>query len=300
MDIIDKFNKTVLELPIYVDVKINGTDFKELINFKDIYTFQKEIGEGGFGKVNLYTKGDKYIAIKEIPIKRTINVFKLLNEIVILRNVSENTDDVPKYYEHFVYKDNFFILMEYIEGINLYDYILASIEKDITIDTKFIVNMGIWLCQTISIIHNLGYIYRDIKPENIMISNGKLKLVDFGLSCFVDKCISGFTGTIEYMSPEVASLKFKKGTLTEEQFKKSDIWSIGILLYELMESYTPWSDSGSVDEIFLEIMNLKMKKMTYPNEELRDIVGEILNKNPDLRPSTEHIIDRLINVLGIY
>lgn len=93
------------------------------------------------------------------------------------------------------------------------------------------------MCEGLIYLHSLGIIHRDIKPENILNSYGVLKLSDFGWSIYTEEKRMTFCGTLDYVSPEVVSGK-------DYDFKV-DIWSIGVLTYELITGIDRARDGSS-------------------------------------------------------
>lgn len=86
-------------------------------------------------------------------------------------------------------------------------------------------------------VHNLGFVYRDLKPTNILVSHdGKAKLCDFGLVAPLDIIDASICGTPDYMPPERLSSKRK----TTPMETSVDVWSLGILAFELLVGYTPY------------------------------------------------------------
>src|SRR5205807_9698403 len=91
-------------------------------------------------------------------------------------------------------------------------------------------------------IHKHQVIHRDIKPENIMVNlnSFEIKYIDFGTSCHEKDCLNvGFGGTLKYVAPEI--IKNEKHTYTFEQLLKTDYWSLGMTLWQLIEIYHPYN-----------------------------------------------------------
>ena len=203
-------------------------DFKKK-GFKII----KELGQGGFGKVfQIFSKFDnKYYAMKEIPLKgetpEKINNIK--EEANILSEF--NCDKIVKYYNSYEEKGKFCILMEYCKGKNLKNFLDEYRKNNTLIEENIIYNLIKQICIGIKEIHKINIVHRDIKPENIFMSEDmKIKIGDFGiskkLSSFKTQITTNKSGSLYYTAPEV----LEKGLYST----KSDIWSIGCILYEIL------------------------------------------------------------------
>ena len=133
------------------------------------YEFVKKLGEGGFGRViQVKSKSDnKYYAIKEIIIKAEMKdkLENIKKEADILSKF--NCNNIVKYYDSYLDKDKFYILMEYCDGHNLRDFIYKN--KNELIEENILYNIIKQICIGIREIHNKNIIHRDLKPENIFI-----------------------------------------------------------------------------------------------------------------------------------
>ena len=190
------------------------------------YEFISILGNGNFGKVRLYRdrkQTDVLFAIKTLKKENiTKNYFEMLkNEVDILSNLDH--PNIVKYFG--VYEDELYIhiLMEYLKGYDLYKII--ALKKYTGFDEKDICEIIYQLLQALSFIHNQNIVHRDIKPENILFANKKdystLKLIDFGLSTYMDKC-KKIVGTPYYMAPEM---------IDGRSYPQSDILSLGVIIY---------------------------------------------------------------------
>ena len=211
----------------------------------DKYIIYEIIGKGSYGIVyRAYdTINDRYIAIKEINKSKIANKQRLDDEINILKYLekSECNNIVSKYYDTFSDDENVFIIMEYIEGIVLSKYILLSDGGKINI--KVLLSIYYELAKGLECIHSKGIAHRDIKLDNIIIiEDGSIKYIDFGLSC-IQNCIedncenlcgsrAGQVGTPLYFPPEWKILNVKNISRIQLA-QKGDVWSLGIVMYEL-------------------------------------------------------------------
>ncbi len=139
-----------------------------------------------------------------------------------------------------------YIVMEYIEGITLKEYI----EKRGIIDWNEALFFIIQILRALQHAHDKGVVHRDVKPQNIMLlENGTIKVADFGIARFshsesrtvTEKAI----GSVHYISPEQA-----KGELTDE---KADIYSVGIMLYEMLAGQLPFDADNAVSVALMQV-----------------------------------------------
>ena len=183
-----------------------------VIIIRDIkYEVIKKLGEGGFGRViQVKSKSDNnYYAIKEIIIKDDMKdkLEYIKKEADILSKF--NCNNIVKYYDSYLDKDKFYILMEYCKGQNLKDFININIKNNNLIEEDILYNIIKQICIGLKEIHNKNIIHRDIKPENIFLNeNNDIKIGDFGISKQYNPNKEYTTtlnkaGTIEYCAPEI-------------------------------------------------------------------------------------------------
>ena len=198
---------TLLKFPLkdFIDKKR-----KMIIINKSEYKIIKELGEGGFGKVNQVTNisDNKYYAVKVIPIKEETKekIQSFEKEAEILSKF--NSDNIVKYYDSSKDNNNFYILMEYCDGDNLRNFINKNKNNKELINEKILYNIIKQICIGIKEINDKKIIHRDLKPENIFINeNMNIKIGDFGISKQLDIYKTQFTknkeGSYDYMAPEI-------------------------------------------------------------------------------------------------
>ena len=221
-------------------VKFSNDKPKRILNFNDIFIIKKIVGEEGFGKV--YEVIDK-ISGKKYALKLLYKFDKdAYAETILLLNLSKiNTlkNKVVKYYDSFMYKNKFAILMEYIEGMNALKFFRTQ-----PFGLGDFVTFALWLTNVVNELHKYGYVHRDIKPENIMVTNNQFKLIDFGLACrftninMAIKCTTAVGGSYPYIPPEIFNGTYK--TNINYYYKKFDVYSIGVTLYYILTNYYPY------------------------------------------------------------
>ncbi len=141
-----------------------------------------------------------------------------------------------------------YIVMEYIEGISLKEYI----EQKGVLDWNEALFFSIQILRALQHAHDKGIVHRDVKPQNIMLlENGTIKVTDFGIARFSHSETRTMTekaiGSVHYMSPEQA-----KGELTDE---KADIYSVGIVLYEMLTGKLPFEAESVVSVALMQVNN---------------------------------------------
>jgi TPR repeat protein/predicted Ser/Thr protein kinase len=185
-----------------------------------------------------------------------------------------------------------FIAMEFLEGRSLED--ILKNEKTTTLEKRL--DIVAQVCRGLDYAHARGIVHRDIKPANVMVTNdGVAKVVDFGIARLADQKLTHtghVLGTVSYMSPEQLQGKVLDG--------RSDIFAVGVMLFEALTSVLPFSaeDTGSAitNTLYRQPPKLSSFLANYPKE-LDEIVGKCLAKDPAERFQTAgELADRLSRV----
>ncbi len=253
-------------------------------NYLDIsnYVFQKDIGEGNFGKVKLgiFKPTGEEFAIKilnknKIKIKMKNSIFKE-NEIITRFN------HINVVYVFHILEDvqNYYIIMEYCKHGELFDYIVKKEKLSEEESSIFFYQ----LINGIEYIHSKGISHRDLKPENLLLAeNNILKIIDFGLSHEFegDELLKTKCGSPSYAAPEIICCPFYDGF-------KVDIWCSGIILYAMLCGYLPFEgDNNSL--LFQNILNCDPEFPEFLSDLSKDIIIQILNPDPDARITIDEI-----------
>ena len=273
--------------PIFTEIKINEVKLKVIENFGESYKFLKILGEGAHGITGLYNGPYGQVAIKIIDFdlakyKNQINEIRILKSLV-------NYPFYIKYYDSFLIRKKLghklAVVMKYINGITLNQFINNLKQKNELIHPKTLLSIAIWICNCVYILHSHNIAHRDIKPDNIMLADDKLYLIDFGLSIELSSyqvLNQKKEGTPFYMAPEVLQKKVV-------DFKKSDLWSIGVTLFYLTELRFPWN-SKNIDDLTVEVSSFNKNIPTrYPNKHISKYILSLLSPNSNDRPSLENL-----------
>ena len=258
------------------------------------YKIRSQIGSGGMGDVYLAddTKLDRRVAIKFLHEKFSKDE-DLLNRFIQEAKAASalNHPNILTVYEIGEHEGRHYISAEYIDGKTLRERMKQRLTFDETI------SIMVQTAQALSAAHHAGIIHRDIKPENIMIrSDGYVKVLDFGLAKLTEinhtdgeeqtkklvKTNPGVVmGTVAYMSPEQA-----RGKNTDA---RSDVFSFGIVLYEMLTGKVPFTGETMTD-VLSSIISTEPQPITslapHLPKELQRIVQKTLRKKRDLRYQT--------------
>ncbi|MBQ3824386.1 MAG: serine/threonine protein kinase, partial [Clostridia bacterium] len=261
----------------------------------DKYKITEVIGIGGmsivYKAVDIYN--NREVAVKLLKEEFNNDTFKtrFINESRVISMLShKNIVDVLDVH---ISDDVQYIVMEYVDGITLKQYM----SKRGALDWRESVFFTDQILKGLQHAHEKGIIHRDVKPHNIMLlPDGTIKVADFGIARFqrfdtvtiADKAI----GTVHYISPEQAS----KNKVDE----KSDIYSLGITLYEMLTGKLPFEGETPV-EIALKQINEVPKKPSEYNPSipkgLEEIVLKAISKRPENRySSAEEMREALMKV----
>ena len=243
----------------------------------------KTIGEGTFGKVKLglhILTGEK-VAVKILEkekIKDSADVERVSREIKILKIVKH--PNIIQLYEIIETLKQFYLIMEYANGGELFEYIVSHGKIKESQACKILQQ----LLMGLEYLHNNGIAHRDLKPENLLIDQDfNIKIVDFGLSNIFKsgETLKTACGSPCYAAPEMIAGKRYQGP-------KADIWSTGVVLFALVCGYLPFDDPNT-GQLYKKILIGDFKCAKWVSTEARDLLKNILNVNPDERYSIEQI-----------
>ena len=275
----------------------------------NFYKYGRLIGQGAFGKVNLGLNvlTGRVVAIKSFNKSNlnsnSENMKKIKYETNLMKKL--NHPNITKILELFEDKEYILIIMEYINGGNLFSFL----KKHRKVSEKTAKLLYRQIILGIKYMHQQGIVHRDIKLENILIDlNNNIKICDFGIGRVLsspeqplfDQC-----GTPMYIAPEILLCSKEKG------YKgfPVDIWSSGIVLYILLSGTLPFSfknsssslsesnesnlseDNNNNTELQYSIINKEPKEIENISKEAEDLLKKILKKNPEKRITCEEILN---------
>ena len=235
----------------------------------------KTLGSGMFGNVFLTVHKTKrtLFALKTVD-RRKITAYEMEENIVLERKILLQLDNVliMKLVRTFKDSKRLYFLLEYIRGMDLFD-VLRKLDLVKEYDARFYVGC---IFSIIEHLHERGIIYRDLKPENMVVDHeGYPKLIDFGTAKFVNGRTYTVVGTPHYMAPEVV--------LNHGYGLPADYWSIGVMLFEFMFGAVPFGEDESDPYIIYE--KIQEHRLVFPKgvdnkNKVKEFITQLLNKNP--------------------
>lgn len=247
------------------------------------YRILEKLGQGGMGVVYKAedTKLGREVALKFPPPRSTQSAEEFQRLIHEARAAASlDHQNICTIHEIGEADGQPYIAMSYVEGKTLRDHLAAG-----SLDVTEVVRIGAQVADGLSVAHEKGITHRDIKPENIMINTrGQVKIMDFGLAKSSRQTTKitqeGSTpGTAAYMSPEQA-----KG---EGVDARSDLWSLGVVLYEALTGRLPFEGSHPAAMMYAVLHEPHRTMSSYRSNiptELTSLIDRLLRKDPVQRP----------------
>ena len=233
------------------------------------------LGRGTYGEVQLvkHKTTGQYYALKEIKkyIKeRKVPIKMLFREISVQKKLIH--PNIIRLYDHLESVDKVVLILEYAESGNLF----TRLKKKMRIPEREAYHYFSQLCRGLQYLHENKIIHRDIKPENILLTKtGGIKICDFGWCAIGSNNRSTYCGTLDYMAPEILN--------GSNYCNKVDIWSLGILLYEILQGTTPFKGKSQLEKLG----NINKRKLEYAfsiSQAAKNLIDKLLSRNPSVRP----------------
>lgn len=255
------------------------------IEFKDLEIL-RTLGTGTFGRVKLvrHKNNDQVYALKimqkaqVVSFKQTVNV---LNE----KNLLSMCDHpfILKLHQAFKDKQNLYLLMEMVQGGELFGYLHCSEREKEYIpedDARFFTSN---VLLALEYLHERDIVYRDLKPENLLIGHdGYIKVADFGFAKLVPNRTYTLCGTPEYLAPELV--------LGKGHNKGVDYWALGVLIYEMVVGHSPFAASCANDQMQI-CRNIVNGNLYFPNwvsSDCKKLIQKFLTNDTSKRLGTTH------------
>ncbi|KAK3589291.1 hypothetical protein CHS0354_026942 [Potamilus streckersoni] len=256
------------------------------------YEIVKKLGKGNFGTAylckdlrNKLKDGTELKVLKEISVGdlQPDESVDAMHEARLLSKLDHPS--IVKFHDSFIDGEFFCIVTEYCEGGDLDMKINEMKKKKEAFDEKTIMDWFIQLILAVHYMHTRRVLHRDLKTRNIFLKMNRMKIGDFGISRILmgtTDLASTFTGTPYYMSPEV---------LKHEGYNsKSDIWSIGCILYELCTLNHAFNGTGLMAVMYKVVEGEPNNLPSTFSPELNNIFRLMLNKDPAKRPAASELL----------
>lgn len=246
----------------------------------------RTLGSGTFGRVKLVRHkrtGTPY-AMKVLS-KANIVAFKQQKNVMNEKNIMAqcNHPFILKLHQTYKDKNNLYLLIEFVQGGELFTYLHCSPNAPGRIPNDHARFLASHVLMAIEYLHDRSIVYRDLKPENLLIDpQGYLKVVDFGFAKVVEDRTYTLCGTPEYLAPELV--------LGKGHNKGVDYWALGILIYELVVGHSPFAGSNQSDQMQI-CRNIVKETVTFPawvSEPCRDIISKLLDRDLTKRLGLTH------------
>ncbi|CDZ96170.1 pkinase-domain-containing protein [Phaffia rhodozyma] len=261
------------------------------------YHFIEKIGSGTFADVKraIALDTNETVAVKEIQKHKFLSNPKTLQlferEIGILEKLQH--ENICRYVEYFEDSRIIYLILEYVDGGNLLEYIM-DIPGEAGLSEEEAIGLTRQICAAMAYTHKQGVTHRDLKPENVLLQNTNPKMVkiaDFGLAKMIDNSgtfLKSMVGTPQYLAPEV--VLHTQGVGYDQAV---DSWSVGIIVYAMLTKLLPFSETSD-DPIEVKLKRRKLELVDFsPFEDFgisdiaKDFVNRLLSKEPHTRLSLE-------------
>ncbi|KAL4065879.1 STE/STE20/PAKA protein kinase [Scleroderma citrinum] len=249
-----------------------------------LYRNLVKIGQGASGGVyTAYQVGTNIsVAIKQMDLDKQPKKDLIINEILVMR--ASRHPNIVNYIDSFLYKNDLWVVMEYMEGGSLTDVVTANLMTE-----GQIAAVSRETAQGLEHLHRHGVIHRDIKSDNVLLSmTGDIKLTDFGFCAQISDPASSkrttMVGTPYWMAPEVVTRK--------EYGPKVDIWSLGIMAIEMIEGEPPYLNQNPLKALYLIATNgtPQIQNPEALSPVFSDYLAKTLEVDAEKRPTASDLL----------
>lgn len=254
------------------------------------YKVKRKLGEGGFAHVFLTTKKKKSYVIKLIDITKSQVKELTKNEIAVMRYLGNQQDYFPKLYDTAFNKEYSALLMEYIPGMDLFDFVMNHHLTEVEWIPVFLK-----ICYAVFYLHLNEIAHNDLKLENIMIQeNRDIRIIDFGLASTLHQDLQDHFGIHRNArfgmgnSSTIAPERLMPDTVSID-LQKSDLFSLGCIFYAVLCDRYPYGN----DSFYL--LNIDYQPPELYGYKLNDIIMKMIQRDYRARPEWIEIISTLKN-----
>ncbi|XP_052571470.1 dual specificity protein kinase TTK isoform X1 [Peromyscus californicus insignis] len=288
----------VLSTPLQTLQLSGSSSINECISVNGrIYSVLKQIGSGGSSKVFQVLNEKQIYAIKYVNLEdadnETIDSYR--NEIVYLKKLQQHSDKIIRLYDYEITEQYIYMVME-----------CGNIDLNSWLKKKKSVNpwerKSYWknMLEAVHTIHQHGIVHSDLKPANFLIVDGMLKLIDFGIANQMQPDMTSIVkvsqvGTVNFMSPEAIrdmSSSRENGKVKTKISPKSDVWSLGCILYYMTYGKTPFQHIINLVSKLLAIIDPshEIEFPDIPEKDLQDVLKCCLVRDPKQRISIPELL----------
>lgn len=259
------------------------------------YALRSLLATGGMGEV---WRGEDTELVRPVAIK-LLKQGAAANDTFLKRfhNEAKNAaglshTNIAQVFDFGDYDGTAYLVMELVEG----EPLSSILEREKTLDERRLVSMLVYACRGLHAAHAAGVMHRDIKPGNLLITNGDVvKITDFGVSRGHDQTTLTATGmvmgTAQYLAPELA--------LGKPATPASDLYALGIIAYEAVVGKRPFTAPSAVDIAIAQVNDAVPRLPETVSRSLASVTMALLEKNPRKRPSTARELERILEGLEL-
>lgn len=253
-------------------------------NPNDLYEDLVKIGQGASGGVYIahdVNDSSKTVAIKQMNLEQQPKKELIINEILVMKGSKH--ENIVNYIDSYLLKGDLWVVMEYMEGGSLTEIVTHSVMTEAQIGA---------VCREtlkgLQFLHSKGVIHRDIKSDNILLNvEGRIKMTDFGFCAQINELNlkrTTMVGTPYWMAPEVVSRK--------EYGPQVDIWSLGIMIIEMIEGEPPYLNETPLRALYLIATNgtPKLREPEALTLDIRRFLAWCLQVDPSKRGTASELL----------